>query len=389
MYSFQELKSAILNNTKEVLPSTVQGTEALDKEILQLVELANSSNQPIKHYIGFEISGLVHLGTGISSGLKIKELTKAGVICHVFLADYHTFLNKKLDGKLETIIKVRDQYFKPCLEQCLMLLGVDMSKVVFISAYEQYNDQFWKTDLQVANTLTLSRVLKSISVTGKSAGEEVSFGVLRYPVMQIADAFFFGTHLVGAGMDQRKCHVLMREVAYKLDPEYQLKLGGKSLKPIAIHHNLLLGLAKPSEGDLEGSKMSKSNPDTAVFVHDSSEQIQKKIKKAYCPIIDQKLSYEDNIELQEFNPILDWVKKIIIPASLCVTVNFLNNDKTIVNTVVYTNFEDLQHDYCKGLIHPTELKSAVSIVLETWLAPITKWGVDNQEIINFITSIKK
>lgn len=41
--------------------------------------------------------------------------------------------------------------------------------------------------------------------------------------------------------------------------------------------------------------MSKSNPDSAIFMEDSAKEVEKKIKKAYCPpqVIDQ-------------NPILDY-----------------------------------------------------------------------------------
>ena len=47
-------------------------------------------------------------------------------------------------------------------------------------------------------------------------------------------------------------------------------------------------------------KMSKSKPDGAVFIHDSVDEIRRKIKKAFCP--------EGEIE---FNPIIDWVEYLV------------------------------------------------------------------------------
>ncbi len=46
--------------------------------------------------------------------------------------------------------------------------------------------------------------------------------------------------------------------------------------------------------------MSKSKPDTAIFITDSPEDIKKKVNNAYAP--------EGEVEL---NPILDWAKYLI------------------------------------------------------------------------------
>lgn len=50
-------------------------------------------------------------------------------------------------------------------------------------------------------------------------------------------------------------------------------------------------------------KMSKSDPDSAIFMEDSEQDVKSKIKKSYCPI-----------GIVEGNPILDYVKHIIFGA---------------------------------------------------------------------------
>ena len=70
----------------------------------------------IKHYIGFEISGFIHLGTGLLCMQKIADFQEAGFETTVFLADYHTWINKKLGGDLSTIRKVGGTYFKEGLK---------------------------------------------------------------------------------------------------------------------------------------------------------------------------------------------------------------------------------------------------------------------------------
>lgn len=75
-------------------------------------------------------------------------------------------------------------------------------------------------------------------------------------------------------------------------------------KPIVLSHHMLSGL---KEGAL---KMSKSDPDTAIFMEDSVEDVNKKIKKAYCPE-----------KIVEGNPILDYCESIIFPAFGKYTIN--------------------------------------------------------------------
>jgi tyrosyl-tRNA synthetase len=55
--------------------------------------------------------------------------------------------------------------------------------------------------------------------------------------------------------------------------------------------------------------MSKSNPDSAIFMEDSAKDVEKKIKKAFCK--------EKTIE---GNPILDYCKNIIFGCKSTVTI---------------------------------------------------------------------
>ncbi len=50
-----------------------------------------------------------------------------------------------------------------------------------------------------------------------------------------------------------------------------------SKKPIILSSHMIGGLKKDCE------KMSKSDPDSAIFMEDSEEEVNRKIKKSYCP----------------------------------------------------------------------------------------------------------
>lgn len=88
---------------------------------------------------------------------------------------------------------------------------------------------------------------------------------------------------------------------------------GRKLKPIILSHHMLLGLAAGQ------AKMSKSNPDSAVFMEDKEEDIKRKILKAYCPRVPGEdlgnAVHDDSMALKKDdlkNPILDYVKYLIL-----------------------------------------------------------------------------
>jgi tyrosyl-tRNA synthetase len=398
-YDFETVKTAILFNTVEVIPSN---PEELDKEIRFLVDSANSSGEPIKHYIGFEISGQIHIGTGLVTALKIKALQSAGIICSIYLANYHTWLNKKLDGKMETIIAVKDKYFEPVFKKTCEIVGCNVESINFVGAEKLYYSrldngyQFFDYMLKTAQNLTLARVSKSITVTGKKEGETVQFALLNYPVMQVADAYFMQTHLVHAGIDQRKCHVLMREVANGMDEGFDLKIGNKTIKPIAMHHGLLLSLGVDpisvskritTDVDDDSLKMSKSKPDSAVWVHDDLAEIQRKLKKAYCPMVKDGQSAEEIEAEQKFNPILNWCENLIFKADKIIEIV---RPEKFGGNANYDSFEILKQDYYTNKLHAMDLKDGVARCLALWFVPILDFtNNEGKSGLELVKSINK
>ncbi len=328
----------ITRNCQEVL------TEADLKALL-------SSDKPIQHYIGFEISGQVHLGTGIISMGKIADFLKAGIKCKIFLADFHTYLNNKLGGDWENIRWASENYFKQALIASLKCFDVDASQVEFISGKTLYeeNPQHWETFMRVGKHVTLSRNLRSISIMGKKQGTDVDMATLFYPPLQVADIFTMNVNLAHAGIDQRKAHVVAREVAPKLG----------HATPVAIHQNLIAGLTPPEPGanDEETLKMSKSKPNSAIFVHDTPDEIRSKIKKAYGPPKEV-----------EFNPLINWVKTLVFWGEEEGEFKISRPEKFGGN-VVYTKFADVVVDYQAEKLYPLDLKNALADWLIDKLAP--------------------
>ena len=114
------------------------------EEILTPEELDNlfASNKPVKHYIGFEISGKVHLGSGLVTMLVIKELQKLGVETTVLLADWHSFINQKLGGDPILIRELAIDYFKEAMIASALCVGADPNKIRFILANDIYKNDY-------------------------------------------------------------------------------------------------------------------------------------------------------------------------------------------------------------------------------------------------------
>lgn len=335
--------------------------ETLTEEELKVLI---SSGVPLRHYIGFEISGKVHLGQGLYTLQKVKDLHDAGAETIIWLADWHGWINNKLDGTLETSQRMARQYFEEAMKAAYLCLGGDPETLVFKQGSELYSEkpEFWATTIKVSKNTTLSRMLRSTSIMGREAGMSSDAATLIYPAMQAADIFTLGVNIAHAGTDQRNVQVVAREVAKNI---------GQG-KPVAIHHHLLQGLLKPAiwpvpkddrAAAAEGLKMSKSKPDSAVFIHDTPEDIKRKVNNAFAP--------EGEVD---FNPILDWTKHLV----------FYNQDRSLVikrpekfgGDATYSSYNDLEKDYLAKRLHPMDLKAAIAEWLIETLESARKYFAD-------------
>src|SRR3989338_6272294 len=215
-------------------------------EVLTEEELKSviDSDTPLRHYIGFEISGKLHIGHFFQL-LKIKDLQEAGAETIVWLADLHSVVNNKLGGDLDVIRKVGRDYFEPAMRSLFECIGGNPEKIIFLYCSEYYakNPDFWFTFLEVAKNTSLARSKRSITIMGRENAEDsIETAKIMYPIMQAADIFLLQTNISHAGMDQRKVHVVARDTAYNIKTFALKDKNGKQIKPVAIHTPILLGL---------------------------------------------------------------------------------------------------------------------------------------------------
>ena len=180
------------------------------------------------------------------------------------------------------------------MEDCFEAMGVDKKMVHFVYASDYVNDsKYWELVLKTAKSMSIARVKRAMDIMGRDAEEaEKDLSKLFYPAMQVSDIFYLNLDVAYGGMDQRHAHMLARDVSKKLERK----------PPVALHTPLLTGLQAGSRMDPTEIKMSKSKPDSMISIHDTPDEVNRKMKKAYCP--------EKTVE---GNPILELCKYVIFP----------------------------------------------------------------------------
>ena len=319
-----------------------------EKELRALLE----TNDHPTAYDGFEPSGLAHLPFGVLRPILVDDMLKAGVRMKLWIADWFGWVNNKMGGDLEKIQEV-GRYFV----EVWRAAGVDMSKVeVMWTSDAAKNVEYWKKVVTVAQNSTLGRTQRALTIMGRTSKELIQTAQLFYPMMQVADIFWLDVDICQLGLDQRRANILAREIAHKM----------KWKKPIAVHHHMLIGLQgrkgpegydeNPSVDSEISSKMSKSKPETSIFVHDSRDEIMRKVNLAYCPP-----------KVLEGNALLEYSRYIIFRKAKSVQID---RPEKYGGRIEYFSYEDLEESFRAGGLHPADLKKGVGDSLDKIIAPI-------------------
>lgn len=352
-----------------------------EEELKKLVE----SETPLKHYIGYEISGKLHIGHFFTL-MKVKDLQDAGADTIIWMADLHSAINDKLDGNLETISRLAREYFQETMKILFKTIGGDPEKLDFKLTSETYaqNPSIWQTLLEIGKNTSLSRVMRSITIMGREEQEGIDSAKIMYPLMQAADIFLLQVNIAQAGLDQRKVHVIALDSAHQVKTNAIKDKNGKQIKPVAIHTPILLGLTAPQDISTEGlsedeiamkTKMSKSKADSGVSVHDDPEHIKNKINQAFAPE-----------GVVENNPILNWTKHLIFYDSDSKLE--IKRDEKFGGDKTYNSYEDLEKDYADKKLHPMDLKNAVAEWLINKLEPVRN-AFENTERKSVLEEIER
>ena len=319
----------------------------------------------IRCYVGFEPSGKAHIGWKVIS-LQLKRMLEAKTNVLIFLADWHAWVNDKFGGNMEAI-QVTAKYME---ETFLALLGnpevgEGPGQVRFLWASKLMEDgDYWARVLRCSKGVTLARVRKTFTIMGRDeSSSDNDLSRFYYPAMQAADIFELDIDVAIGGMDQRKAHMYMRDVAEKW----------KWKKATCLHTPIISSL-KSSGARMESfdHKMSKSDPNSALLLHDPVERIKKKMRKAY-------LDPED-----DNSPIYELIQDIILPefGKVVVTPNPKFGEPT-----TWESLEDFKSAVKDGTLHPLDAKFGVADGIASGLAEVSDHFEQNPELLDAVTDL--
>ena len=339
----EERLARVVRNVAEVL------TEAEVRSLLA------STARP-RAYIGFEPSGSLTVAHLITTR-KILDLAEAGCDVTVFLADWHSWINDKLGGDLERITAA-GRY----MQASFTALGADPERVRYRWSHELTgSSDYWARVVRAAKATTLARTKRAMSIMGRTEEEsELDTSRLYYPSMQVADIFELPVDVAYGGMDQRRAHVLAREVAH----HYHWPV------PTAIHTPLLSSLKgggrmNPTDGTVE-RKMSKSDPSTGIPIPAERALIADRIQSAFCPAKEV-----------DGNPVVEVVRFIALPWEGRLKVD---RPAKYGGPLEFSSEPEFLASWTAGQLHPQDLKAAVVEALDRLIAPARRYFAAHPEL---------
>jgi len=315
----------------------------------ELRELLERKKHPIA-YDGFEPSGQMHIAQGLLRTINVNKMIKAGIHFKILVADWFAWMNNKLGGDLEKI-RATGKYFIEIWKAC----GMKFKKIDFIWSKDLIREEgHWKSTIDVARHSTVQRIVRCSQIMGRKTGEKLSVAQLIYPCMQVADIFHLKADMCQLGMDQRKVNILAREIGPKLG----------FWKPVIVSHHMILGLGKPVSKAKDPAdrlldiKMSKSKPESAIFMLDTEQDIKRKINKAYCPA-----------RQVEMNSIMEYVRYILFEKFKSFEIK---RPAKFGGDLSLPSYDELAKLYKEGKIHPLDLKNSVASHINKLISPIRK-----------------
>ena len=321
----------------------------------------------IRCYVGFEPSGKAHIGWKVIS-LQMKRMLDAGANVLIFLADWHAWVNDKFGGVMEdiqTTATYMEETFRALLGNPPEGDGAGELRFLWASSIMDSGD-YWARVLRCSKNMSLARVRRTFSIMGRS--EDSSDGDLSrfyYPALQAADIFEMNIDVAIGGMDQRKAHMYMRDVADRWG----------WYKATCLHTPIISGL-KSSGARMESfdHKMSKSDPGGAILLHDDESKLSKKMRKAY---LDPE---------QPDSPVYELIEHIILPEFGEVNVT---PKPEFGEPSTWTDLDSFRSAVADGTLHPFDAKMGVASGLSRGLAVVSEYFDVNPETLDRVNQLTK
>lgn len=319
----------------------------------------------IRAYVGFEPSGKAHVGWKVLA-TNLRRMLDADVNVLIFLADWHAWVNDKFGGdmdKIQTTGKYMEEVFRALLGHPKEGEGPGELRFAYASEVMDSGD-YWARVLRCSKNMSLARARRTFSIMGRDeASGDGDLSKFFYPAMQAADIFEMNIDLAIGGMDQRKAHMYMREVADHWN----------WTKATCIHTPIISGLKSAgARMDSFDHKMSKSDPSGAILLHDTPEKMRKKMRKAYLDVE------------QDDSPIYELLQHIILPEQGHITVT---PKPEYGEPSTYDSLDGFIAAVKSGAIHPLDAKFAVADAISAGLESMRNHFEANPALLDAVNEI--
>ena len=315
--SVEERKNLLLSIAEDA-----QGVEKLDEFL--------KTHEHFRAYNGFEPSGRMHIAQALITAINTNAITKAGGTMVLYIADIFAKLNHKMGGDEAKIHDV-GLYFIEVFKAC----GMDLEHVQFIWSTEfikQHINEYFSLVNSISEFATLNRMKRTVQIMGRKEGDNLSLSQLIYPCMQATDVFLLEVDFCQLGIDQRKVNMLAIEYANSI----------KKTPPMILSHHMLMGLKG------KAVKMSKSDPEGAIFIEDTREDVERKVGKAVCP--------PEPLD----NPLFEYLKYIIMRKFPEVTICGKK----------FTSPDQIQENFAEIISNEAQFRADVANYIDMCIQPI-------------------
>ncbi len=214
---------------------------------------------------GIQPTGVPHIGNYLGALKQWVALQNAKNNCYWFVADLHAITVPYDAGTYHTNVLTS--------AATLLAIGIDPEKsTLFVQSHvPAHTEAAWYMACQTK----ISELNRMTQFKEKSTGKSnVSAGLFIYPILQAVDILLYQTDFVPVGEDQVQHLELTRMLARRFNDLFT-HLFTEPQPYVVKEVARVMSLKDPKK------KMSKSgNPNEAIFLTDSQDDIQKKIKSA-------------------------------------------------------------------------------------------------------------
>ena len=219
----------------------------------------------VEVFTGIRSTGNLTIGNYLGAVKPIIDLQRQGLRPLVFVADLHALTDREPRDAFKYRKELIGDYLALGLdeEKCDLFIQSDIADEVF------HLMGLLSRHISVAELMRVPTLKDKLRDTEQP--ENANSLLALYPVMMAADILLQRPRFVPVGADQMAHMEVMRKLARRFNSQY-----GEVFpipEPEQIEPLRLLGLKG-------SSKMSKTHPNEAIFLTDTSEEARKKIKTA-------------------------------------------------------------------------------------------------------------